>query len=335
MNILFTIGRKVVTTIIFLSYLFVVVLILLEISVRICGYSTRYLYDPIYMPFEKYEDIPYIIKPNLVNALGQGHAIINTDSLGLRSKISGLRYGAKSKNEYRIAIAGDSITFGVGIKETKDTYCEVLNDILNNKQNKLKVRVLNYGVSGYSVKNMLDTLQFRILNMDPDLIIMAFIPDDFDLKRTGHIDKFGYKINERLSGFMPKNSIIKLLLRRSHLAYLIRNIRYKLINRDRKRGEYNNISGESFRYILKFTDIAEKNKIQYLILLLPDENLMFSKILADQFNKRNINYLDLSSIYYDYSSDIYKSSKYDSHPSAAVHRRIAEEIAKYILTSLL
>src|ERR1051326_3540792 len=90
------------------AYLLVATGILLEIAVRLWGYSEPHIYDPIYRP-GGHTDIPYVHKPNLVNARGRGLAMINTDSLGLRAKTAGVRYLPKQPDEYRIAIAGDSI----------------------------------------------------------------------------------------------------------------------------------------------------------------------------------------------------------------------------------
>jgi len=191
--------------------------------VRIWGYSTHYIYDPIYMPFDKSKDIPYIHKPNLLKAKARGLSIINSNSLGLRSTISGLAYGEKYKNEYRITITGDSVTFGEGIEYTEDTYCEVLQKFLNNRQNILNIKVLNYGVSAYSVREMEATLKYRMLEIKQDLVIMAIVPGDFDLTRTGEVDKWGYTFNIKLSGFVDNNSRLKQILRKFHLVYLLRD----------------------------------------------------------------------------------------------------------------
>ena len=43
----------------------VIILILLEIGVRLWGYSEHYIYGPIYMPFPASNDIPYVYKPNM------------------------------------------------------------------------------------------------------------------------------------------------------------------------------------------------------------------------------------------------------------------------------
>src|SRR2546423_10613486 len=103
--------RRLLKKLLFALYLLVVTLTLLEIGVRLWGYSEHHLYDPIYMPFAAaQEEIPYVHQPNLSHARARGLAIINTDSLGLRSKTAGERYAPRQAHEYRIALVGDSVT---------------------------------------------------------------------------------------------------------------------------------------------------------------------------------------------------------------------------------
>jgi hypothetical protein len=147
----------------FAAYLFVVTLLVLELGARLWGYSGHNIYGPIYMHFEPSQDIPYVHKPNLANARGRGFSVINTDSLVLRSKGIGTYYGPKRNDEYRIAIVGDSGTFGQGVSKTEDIYPQVLDDTLNRRQSALKVQVFNYGVSAYRVKEMAATLEYRML----------------------------------------------------------------------------------------------------------------------------------------------------------------------------
>jgi hypothetical protein len=141
-------------------YVCTVSVILLEGAVRVWGYSEQYICDPIYMPFAPTSEIPYVHKPNLTNARASGLAIIDTDRWGLRTLPEPARDTSKDKNEYRIAVVGDSVTFGTGVSKTEDTFADVLETNLNRKQTRRTVRVFNYGTLAYSVKQMAATLQY-------------------------------------------------------------------------------------------------------------------------------------------------------------------------------
>jgi len=160
----------------FAAYVLVFVLATLEVGVRLWGYSERHIYDPVYTAFDRSPDIPYIHKANLVQARARGLAVINTDSLGLRAKNAGASYGTKQPNELRIALVGDSCTFGEGVTRTEDTFAQVLEDMLNQGQRTVPVKAFNFGTSAYSVREMAATLPARVLDIQPDLVVMALIP---------------------------------------------------------------------------------------------------------------------------------------------------------------
>src|SRR5215212_3929114 len=127
--------RRVVKRLLFVVYLPAATFALLEVGVRVSGYSERHLCDPIYTRFDAAPDeIPYVHRPNLSGARGRGLSVVNTDSLGLRSTSAGETYGARASGEYRVAVVGDSVTFGEGVREGRDTFAKVLEAALNKRQ---------------------------------------------------------------------------------------------------------------------------------------------------------------------------------------------------------
>lgn len=76
----------------------------------------------------------------------------------------------------------------------------MLEDTLNRRQQAVVVKVLNFVASAYSVKQMAVTLQYRMLDLKPDLVVMLTISSDLNLSRTPSIiDESGYLIDQRLS----------------------------------------------------------------------------------------------------------------------------------------
>ncbi len=326
----------------FSLYLVAVTLILLEIGVRIWGYSDRYIYDANYMPFDKAESIPYVLKPDLHNVRGRGDIILNTDSLGLRSITAGEVTGPKADNEYRIAIAGDSVTYGQGLKKTEDTYVQVLEDFLNRRQSALRVNTFNYAVPAYSVKEIAASLQYRMLDIKPDLVMMAIIEDNFNLSRTGVIDKWGYTAQKKTGG-IPQGSVVKLLLRKIHLVYLLRNLAKNNCWFKKCQETPGTVLSdklpESYIYLKRFKEVAEKNNLRYYIVLLPALNrnplIQFDNpLFINQLERDGIAYIDLSWIRNEFTRDEFRANKFDGHPSAVVHWRIAEVLAGYIFPGL-
>jgi hypothetical protein len=322
--------KRLTRAILYGGYLLLVTLPLLEIGVRIWGYSERHLYDPIYRAFEPSEDIPYIHKPNLVQARARGLAVINTDSLGLRAKTSGTVYGTKQPDEYRIAIVGDSNTFGEGIPETEDTFAQVLEDTLNRQQQAVAVKVLNYGASAYSVKQMAAMLQYRMVEIQPDLVIMAIIPQDFNLSRTPIIDAAGYLVDQKIGILL--DSPVREVLRRVHLLYVLREIALPWFSPTLSVAALP--SGveipDSYRYIRRFKETAEQHGLTYLVLLLPRMQEKAWGPLPARLTRDAVTFLDLSTLGTEFTTEEFMASRFDPHASSAVHQRIGESLADYV-----
>jgi hypothetical protein len=317
-------------TLLYAGYLLLVTLPLLEMGVRAWGYAERHIYDPIYRFFEPSEDIPYIHKPNLIQAQARGLAVINTDSLGLRSKTSGAVYGTKQPHEYRIAIVGDSVTFGEGIPRTEDTFAQVLEETLNRQQQTVAVKVFNFGASAYSVKQMAAMLHHRMVHIQPDLVIMAIIPQDFNLSRTPIIDASGYLIDQRIGILL--DSPVREVLREIHLLYVLREIALPWFSSSQdvsslvSRGEI----PESYRYIQRFKETTEQHGLASMLLLLPRMEEKPWGSLPDRLTQDAITSLDLSSLSEEFTREEYMASRFDPHASPAVHRRIGESLAAYV-----
>ncbi len=316
----------------FLLYILVATAVLLEIGVRLWGYSAHYIYDPIYMPYERSADIPYVHKPNLHNARARGLAVINTDSLGLRALKSGATYGKKGKDDFRIAITGDSVTFGEGVPETKNVYPVVLERILGKRQAKPRVTVFNYAVSAYSVRQMAATLRYRMPEVDPDLVVMAVIPADFDLSRTGTVDRWGYTVHSgSSSSLLGPDSLVKRVLRRIHLTYVLRDIIRK--TRTPGPGKSGALAAmpASYRYVQEFVRFADARHLPSLVILLPSLHRGFAPSFLARLRKDHVRFLDLGFLAGEIPADRFMASRFDSHPSAEVHARIAALLADYLL----
>lgn len=318
-------------------YFSVIIFTLLELGVRVWGYSERHISDPIYMPFAAQQaEIPYVHKPNLSHARARGLAIINTDSLGLRSMRAGEEYAARQPDEYRIAVVGDSVTFGEGVSETAETFAQVLEATLNQKQNAKRVKVFNFAASAYNVQVMTATLRYRMLKVEPNLVLMAIIPEDFNLSRTPGVDACGHLTDNKLSGFLPRDSAIRLGLRKLHTLYLLRDIIYARLERS-GRSEDILAAGEvpdSYSFVKEFRKTAEQQNLDYAVVLLPSLQSQFGR-LPSQLSLDNLSFIDLSSIRAQFTASQFQASRFDIHPSAAVHRRIGESLAAYILKNYL
>ena len=116
-------------------------------------------------------DVVYELRPG-INGTFRGQTL-RTNSLGLR----GAREYAREKpaGTFRAVGLGDSNMFGWGVGEG-EPYLQILE-----KRMGPNLEALNFGVPGYNAVMEVATYEHRAAALDPDLVIVHFIGNDFGL----------------------------------------------------------------------------------------------------------------------------------------------------------
>jgi lysophospholipase L1-like esterase len=85
----------------------------------------------------------------------------------------------KPAGTLRIAVLGDSIAYGFGVRRAQ-SFPEQLEDLLNQHfaGPGLAFEVLNFGVPGYGLAQVVESLRARALRFAPDLALYAFCLND-------------------------------------------------------------------------------------------------------------------------------------------------------------
>lgn len=78
----------------------------------------------------------------------------------------------KPQGMYRIAVLGGSTTYGEFIENNDQTFPAQLEEMLKRVPGVESVEVVNAGVPGYSSWESLVDLEFRVLDLEPDLVIV-------------------------------------------------------------------------------------------------------------------------------------------------------------------
>lgn len=149
-------------------------LLLLEAGLRIwLGFfstDSQYVKYSLYtdVPLEKYQWSPhhylnYYPTPNYRKGLTYHN------SLGFRSQEFN---PVKPDNTYRIVTIGGSTTYTVSVKDNEKTFPYLLERFLREDQGNENIEVINADVGGYNSWESLINLQFRVLDIDPDLVIV-------------------------------------------------------------------------------------------------------------------------------------------------------------------
>lgn len=91
------------------------------------------------------------------------------NSLGYRNDEFSLE---KPDGVYRIVALGGSSTYDVSIQDNGKTFTAQFEKLLNEEYSYQNVQVINAGVPGYNSWEILGNLEFRVLDLDPDLVII-------------------------------------------------------------------------------------------------------------------------------------------------------------------
>lgn len=97
----------------------------------------------------------------------------------------GMRMGdvqiQKPANTIRVALLGDSVTFGWGVSPN-ETYAAQLGPILNQEKNQ-QIEVLNFGAPGFTSYQGLKQYEWLAHNFEPDVLVLAFgLYDGFEAR---------------------------------------------------------------------------------------------------------------------------------------------------------
>ena len=104
--------------------------------------------------------------------LGEGEAYVEINSEGLRDREHDKK---KKKNNFRIAILGDSFAEARSIQLEKTFWFLMQKELKNCKNhNYEKIETINFGVTEYGTAQELLTLRHHVWNYDPDIILLAF-----------------------------------------------------------------------------------------------------------------------------------------------------------------
>jgi len=118
-------------------------------------------------PYDYHPTRGWTLKPNVDYRKNGNH--VSSNALGFRSVGPYVRDEKKAQ----VLVVGDSFTFGSGLSND-ETWPHRLESKLPNSQ------VINLGVDGYGMDQMLVTLQESVGKFRPKIVVCAFIDDDLE-----------------------------------------------------------------------------------------------------------------------------------------------------------
>jgi lysophospholipase L1-like esterase len=149
--------------------------------------NVRQKYMDVYSPVNVEEDRTKLIRqffPTIPSMLRDNPVWeVSLNSSGFRDREFP---NQKAASVFRIICLGDSWTFGSNVNQ-EDAYPQQLRTLLNQEFPMADFEVLNLGVMSYSSYQGLKLLKNKVVDLDPDLLIIGFAMNDSSV--PGYRDK--------------------------------------------------------------------------------------------------------------------------------------------------
>lgn len=284
--------------------------------------SGQYLYRPSEIPGLGYELVPHMQAEREVNSYGM---VCKEYPINKRTNI------------YRILVLGDSITQDYN-------FVESLEEMLNDASSNLVFELWNAGVGGYQVNQYAAYLKYKGIRYKPDMVIVNFGLNDFDLNAVVYYETkdgvVGYRnAGYHLSKMIPLN---KWYYKHSYLyRFLIINLENSFFG---AKNQYANFSVNKLRegryYIKLIKNICENRKISPLAVIFPylkplkeytDGERKQYKMIFNSLSALDIEFIDLHEYMPEEERYMFKCNKQDYvHATPEGYRLEAKAVFKYL-----
>lgn len=271
--------------------------------------------------------LDYELVPNLRNFF-HGE-MITTNSLGMRDDEP---QPEGDDSLHRIAVLGDSFTFGLGVPDNR-TYSNALENLLNTRIDGEKFEVLNFGVSGYSTRDEALVLKYKAMDWDLDLVVVGYYLNDPEIEPAQPLHS--YYQDPR---WWQHSNLLRLVAQNKHKWDM-----WRLGSGDYLRYLHATEGGKWQSVVEALGDIeqlAAEREIPVLLVIFPYVTIAtwadyayedLHEQVRDAAIATGIYALDLRDDFSKYPADLLIVGKKNRHPSVVGHRAAAMAIYKWIV----
>ena len=262
--------------------------------------------------------IGHVHKPNVAMRLMDSVVEINSD--GLRDK----EYPVARNESQRIAVLGDSLTFGWGV-EREDSFVTLLEEALNETD---PTEMINFGAGNYNTEQEVNLFLEKGLKYKPDKVVLFYFINDAEVSpRKSKLWFLGYS-NLITFYWSRVNSLVS-----KHVSAKNWQEYYSSLYVDGQEGWE-----DSKKAFLQLRDVCQREGVQVQILLLPELHDVKNEAFRDIYDSvsrfletNGIDHLNLATLFKDQEKPRALWVRYDdAHPNKLAHKVIAEASWNFI-----
>ena len=299
-------------------------LVMLEVTLQV--YTRVFIYYDVEMSRYATEvkeksanpNIGHVHRPDASAFLMGVDVDINSD--GLRDD----EYSIERNDKYRIAVLGDSLTFGWGV-EKEDTYEALLETMLSETR---PTEMINFGHGNYNTVQQVNLLREKGLKYNPDKIVLFFFINDAEVTPV----RSKWTSVARLRSVTFLWSRVRGLLTRSEGGTTFESFYSNLYNDDQP-GFI--ALKDAF---LELQGIAEERGIELRVIMIPELHDLVNYPFGPEYSKvysflteNGIPVIDITADFAGYEDAVgLWVAPDDAHPNALAHKMIAEYSVGFI-----
>ena len=280
--------------------------------------SIKSIGDSGFLKESDIDSIVFELKPNIDSLFKLVR--VKTNSMGLRDKEYSIH---KPPDTFRVAVIGSSFTFGSGVK-IEDTYHSLLENRLNKESDDLRYEFINFGVGGYTMRNKLATLKYKVLDYNPDLVLFVLDGSMFT--------------DEEHKKFVPKPAMNNFF---SSYVYTLL-LRNKIIkSREKRASEFTQEQlshlDDLDHELHEISEFSKDNKIPICIVILDHDylHLELSKKIEVLVKKNHLYFANTIPAFKDTNFNDYIIYRVDYHPNAKANKLFADSLYKDLMKQSL
>ncbi|MDE0896227.1 MAG: SGNH/GDSL hydrolase family protein [Planctomycetota bacterium] len=257
---------------------------------------------------------------------------ISTQADGYRSELPSAE---RTTGIGRIVAVGDSFLFGDGVP-LEATFAQLLNQTLDNTE------IVNLGVPGYDISDILATTQIRGLPLDPDLVLYTLVLNDTPLTKSPLLVELSRIAQERNRKFfsppseMASYSALGSLMQKAQRQHEL-DIAYRdVVKRSFQTGIRSRRAFD--KKLLQMRDEVEASGAKFAVAIFPLLNRLDGKYpfevlhasLTQMFDAEGIDSIDLYPAFQGQAASDLWVHPTDQHPNEIGHKIAADALQPFL-----
>lgn len=230
----------------------------------------------------------------------------------------------------RIAVLGDSFTFGFGVAG-EHTYANVLERLLNQNATNEHFEVLNFGVGGYATRDEALVFEHKALAWQPELAIIGYVFNDPQIDPVQPLHAYFQEPT-----WWQYSNVLRLVASAK---------RFWDIQRYGAGDYFRYLHAKDLKYwqsvvaaFTRISEVAETNNIPVLLVIFPRTSQIgpdysyqdIHQQIAQTAKGRNIQVLDLLDSFMPHTRQALMVKPDDAHPSELGHEIAAGAIYEWL-----